>query len=161
MNIYVASSWRNKYQPGVVDTLRKAGHEVYDFRKPREGDRGFSWADIDPEWRKWSLATYREALTDPIAEAGFRSDMEALNWCDAVVGVQPFGRSASLELGWAAGAGKLTVLYLDEGEPELMVKMCDHICLTMDQVLAALARHSAKRNEKTTTEGTEITEEGS
>lgn len=28
--IYVASSWRNTYQPGVVAALREAGHEVYD-----------------------------------------------------------------------------------------------------------------------------------
>ena len=32
--IYVASSWRNKYYANVVDRLRAAGHEVYDFRHP-------------------------------------------------------------------------------------------------------------------------------
>lgn len=32
--IYVASSWRNKYFPEVVDALRAAGHQVYDFCKP-------------------------------------------------------------------------------------------------------------------------------
>jgi hypothetical protein len=31
--IYVASSWRNEYYPEVVEKLREAGHEVYDFRK--------------------------------------------------------------------------------------------------------------------------------
>ena len=30
--IYVASSWRDPYQPEVVAALREAGHEVYDFR---------------------------------------------------------------------------------------------------------------------------------
>lgn len=34
--IYVASSWRNKYQPEVVAALRKAGHKVYDFRNPKD-----------------------------------------------------------------------------------------------------------------------------
>lgn len=29
MKIYVASSWRNLAQPGVVTMLRKTGHEVY------------------------------------------------------------------------------------------------------------------------------------
>lgn len=47
MRIYVASSWRNKIQPSVVVALREAGHEVYDFRNPREGDTGFHWSDID------------------------------------------------------------------------------------------------------------------
>ena len=39
--IYVASSWRNKYQPEVVAALRKAGHEVYDFRNPKDNPGGF------------------------------------------------------------------------------------------------------------------------
>jgi len=43
--IYVASSWRNPYQPEVVAALRKAGHEVYDFRNPEDNPGGFHWAD--------------------------------------------------------------------------------------------------------------------
>lgn len=34
--IYVASSWRNPYQPEVVAALRKTGYEVYDFRNPKD-----------------------------------------------------------------------------------------------------------------------------
>ncbi len=32
MKVYIASSWRNEYQPTVVARLREAGHDVYDFR---------------------------------------------------------------------------------------------------------------------------------
>lgn len=142
MKIYVATSWRNPLQPAVVRELRAVGHDVYDFRSPRPGDNGFHWSEIDPEWKTWTPERYRNCLDHPIAEAGFASDMDALNWCDAVVAVQPFGRSASLELGWAAGAGKLTILMLAEGEPELMVKMCDNICIGMDEVLSCLGRNS-------------------
>ena len=140
MNIYVASSWRNTQQPGVVQCLRVAGHAVYDFRHPREGDNGFHWSEIDPNWQQWTPHRYREALSHPIAERGFQSDMQALHRCDAVVAVQPFGRSASLELGWAAGTGKLTILRLSEGEPELMVKMCTRICTEMSEVVDHLQR---------------------
>jgi len=140
MKVYVASSWRNELQPEVVQTLRHAGHWVYDFRNPRDGDNGFHWSDIDPDWKTWSLERYRKCLDHPIADAGFASDMNALHWCEAVVAVQPFGRSASLELGWACGAGKKTVLLLADGEPELMVKMCDHICLNPSDVLGGLER---------------------
>lgn len=31
MKIYVASSWRNPSQQTVVQALRGAGHDVYDF----------------------------------------------------------------------------------------------------------------------------------
>jgi hypothetical protein len=30
--IYVASSWRNEYQPHVVTLLKAHGMDVYDFR---------------------------------------------------------------------------------------------------------------------------------
>jgi hypothetical protein len=135
MKIYVASSWRNDIQPTVVKSLADAGHDVYDFRHPQIGDNGFRWSDIDEKWQHWTPSQYREYLKDPIAELGFDRDMNALRNCEAVVAVQPFGRSASLELGWAVGAGKMTVLLLAEGEPELMVKMCTHICLTIDEVV--------------------------
>ena len=64
--------------------------------------------------------------------------MTALQDCDALVMVQPYGRSAALELGWAKGAGKRTIVMLADGEPELMLLMADHFCLTLDEVLEAL-----------------------
>ena len=140
MRIYVASSWRNERQPSVVFDLRAAGHEVYDFRNPRAGDQGFHWSEIDKAWQMWDAKTYREALSDPVAEAGFASDFDAMKWADACVLVLPCGRSAHLEAGWFAGQRKqLVILLLGDVEPELMYKMADRICITPDEVLAALA----------------------
>lgn len=138
MKIYVASSWRNERQPEVVRWLRKAGHEVYDFRNPQEGNHGFKWEDVDPDWQRWSMWEYRRRLSHPTAEQGYRLDFEAMQWADAFVGVMPFGRSASMEMGWAAGHGKRTILLLSDGEPELMVKMFDRICCERQEVLDAL-----------------------
>jgi hypothetical protein len=137
VKIYVASSWRNTYQPIVVLALRVAGHEVYDFRNPHDG-YGFQWSSVDPAWQAWTPRRFRECLSHPAAERGFALDMDALRWCDACVLVAPCNRSAHLELGWATGAGKKTVILLEDGEPELMYKMVDHICLDMDEVLEAL-----------------------
>jgi hypothetical protein len=110
VKIYVASSWRNPWQPGVVKLLRKLGHEVYDFREPTPGERGFAWSDIDPDWNDWRPKAYRAALDHPVARNGFRRDIEALNDCDACVMVLPCGSSASLELGIAIGAGAHTAV---------------------------------------------------
>jgi len=106
MKIYVASSWRNVWQPGVVRFLRNLGHDVYDFKNPRPGDTGFSWSEIDQNWKSWSPEQYRTALNHPIARAGYTSDITALEECDACILVQPCGTSAHLELGWACGTGK-------------------------------------------------------
>ncbi len=142
MNIYVASSWRNEIQPHVVSALKRQGYEVYDFRNPKPGNHGFHWSDLDPDWERWTPEKYRSCLGDQVALDGFRLDMDALRWCDAVIAVQPFGVNASLELGWAAGVGKRTILMLAKGEPELMVKMCDYICIGTDEVLAVLEREA-------------------
>jgi hypothetical protein len=136
MRIYVASSWRNERQPVVVQSLREAGFNVYDFRNPAPGDHGFHWSEIDPEWQKWSPEKYRECLDHPIAEAGFQTDFREMLKADAFVGVMPFGRSASFEMGWAAGQECIhTALLLADGEPELMVKMFDAVCCTMAELL--------------------------
>ena len=123
MKIYVASSWRNLLQPGIVVMLRRAGHDVYDFRRPAPGIVGFSWAEIDHEWQSWTPAQYAEALRHPTAIRGHAHDMGALRWCDTCVLVLPSGRSASWEFGWAMGAGRPGyVVMFEPCEPELMYR---------------------------------------
>lgn len=91
---------------------------------------------IDPGWQKWTPAEHREALSLPIAQHGFKRDMDALRECEACVLVLPCGRSAHLELGWAVGAGKKTcVLELEPIEPDLMYAMCDKLCVNFDEIL--------------------------
>jgi hypothetical protein len=143
MKIYVASSWRNDFQQEVVRRLRGEHHEVYDFkaasRDPGAPPGGFHWSDIDPEWKSWKPSIFRDALNHPIAKAGFACDMTALMECEVCVLVLPCGRSAHLEAGYAAGAGKKTIVLLSDGEPELMYRMNTVICCTLDEVVDALA----------------------
>jgi hypothetical protein len=108
MKIYVASSWRNIYQPEVVRIVRAAGHEPYDFRNPGPGAYGFGWSEVDPGWKGWNFARYRAQLNHPRARQGFAADMGALMDADACLLVYPCGKSAHLELGWACGARKRT-----------------------------------------------------
>lgn len=121
-NIYVASSWRNKLQPEIVQQLRTWGHEVYDFRNP-PGRAGFGWSQIDPDWKAWDAKKYREILNHPIAIAGYNSDMKALKECEVCVYVLPCGRSASWEFGYAMGQEKVCyVVQFEPQEPELMFR---------------------------------------
>jgi hypothetical protein len=145
--IYVASSWRNAHQPAVVETLRAAGYQTYDFKNPTVGyhnpdglPHGFQWSEIDPDWRSWTPDAYREALAHPLSERGFKSDFDAMQWADTCVLLWPSGRSAHAEAGWMAGSGRrVYVLAFGENEPELMVKMFTGICLTLGELLDALA----------------------
>jgi hypothetical protein len=140
VKIYVASSWRNALQPAIVHALRRCGHEVYDFKNPKEGDHGFSWKQVMPSYElggKVEPGEYREALKHPIAEAGYASDIGALRWCEAVVYVMPCGRSASWEFGYAMGQGKrgYVVMFSDD-EPDLMFSEAT-ILTDMDELFDA------------------------
>jgi hypothetical protein len=124
MRIYLATSWRNTDQGRALGLLREVGHDVYDFKNPAPGSQGFSWSEIDPNWRKWTADEYRRGLQHPIAERGYGHDIRALRACEACVLLLPSGRSASFELGYAMGNGaKGYVVQIDGGiEPELMYR---------------------------------------
>jgi hypothetical protein len=144
MKIYVASSWRCEFQPEVVLKLRALGHKVYDFRGAGTGwgeiegsDGGFRWSEVDPAWKEWQsdVPRYLRMLDHPRSVEGFNRDMNALRAADACILVNPCGQSAHAELGWAAGAGKLTAAYCPAiREPDLMLKMASHITSSWDSI---------------------------
>lgn len=141
--IYVASSWRNYMQVGVVAALRSVGHEVYDFKNPRPGDNGFSWTDVGmPSYDRATnsdvpVHEYLTGIDHPRAIDGFDSDFHAMEWANTCVLVLPCGRSAHLELGWFVGQGKRTAILLDGADvtPELMYRMVDFIAPTLFDLL--------------------------
>ena len=149
MKIYVASSWRNEFQHHVVEALRKDGHEVYDFKgtgdgwgKNNQGPGGFAWSEVaqpGKDWKQWTVAEFIEALDHPRAEQGFRRDMDALEQSSACVMVMPCGPSASMEMGYACGAGKKVYVYIPAmREPDLMVKMASLVTDDLDLIQSLL-----------------------
>jgi hypothetical protein len=139
VKIYVASSWRNEYQPVAVTRLRQAGHDVYDFK---DAD-GFHWSEIDPNWKRWTIPEYLTALTHPYAQRGFKRDMDALIASEICVYVLPCGRSASLEAGYAIGSGKPTAVWAPEiPEPDLMVKMAELITGQLEDIVTWIGYHA-------------------
>lgn len=147
--IYVASSWRNALQPSVVAALRDNGFGVYDFKNPPAGT-GFAWEEVgldhsNPLDGKPGAADlsdvdeFLSALEHPRSRAGFASDFQAMRRADAIVAVAPCGRSAHLELGWGAGAGRHTAVLLDNPcTPELMYLMVDHLAPSIESLLGWL-----------------------
>ncbi len=148
--VYVASSWRNKYYPGVVEALLVGGIDVYDFRHPAPGNDGFQWSEIDLEWESWTTEQYSEALKDPIAVAGFELDRTALMSASALVLVLPCGRSAHVEAGFAAGFARVHSAGCDQRkvyvyippdepiEPELMYSFFDGITSDLDNLVGMI-----------------------
>ena len=131
MKVYVASSWRNDIYPQVLEVLRQAGHDVYDFR--HQGGADWNPTEMTSE----ELFSF---LDHPRVNSIFRKDMDALEESDAVVCVLPCGRSAHLELGYGIGAGKRTVLLWHDGDaPDIMHKAVDAIVFDVADIPGALA----------------------
>ena len=94
------------------------------------GEGGFSWSEIDPDWKSWpgDIRRYLRGLEHPRAISGFKRDMDALIRAHACILVNPCGQSAHMELGWAVGAGKMTAAWCPGiREPDLMLKMAGHV----------------------------------
>ena len=127
MKLYICSSWRNPYYTPLVTMLRLAGYEIWDWRNPPTGGNGFKWQDVGvtdyKHGDKITVDAWGSALIEPVAMAGFASDLAGMNWCDVGILLHPAGRSAHLEAGWLAGRGKTVhVLCLEKNiEPDLMV----------------------------------------
>lgn len=137
--IYVASSWRNEFYPEVVESLRKAGSDVYDFRNPPSGNGGFKWENVDPNYLDWSPEQYRDNHLCSKADCQFNNDLEAMKSCGKCVLVLPCGRSAHTEAGWFAGKGKKVIAYIPtRQEPELMYKLFDGIACSISELLDLL-----------------------
>ena len=145
--IYAASSWRNDHYYEVIFHLANAGHEVFNFRRPCAGSKGFHWHEIDTNWKNWTPETYRrQVFHAPIANRGFTADLNGMKWADTCVLILPCGRSAHLEAGWFIGQGKPTFIYLHpEGfEPELMYRLVgdeDHVSTSLDHLVTQLGRN--------------------
>lgn len=141
-SVYVASSWRNLYQPAVVAALQAAGLEVYDFRNPGPGETGFAWSSLDEKWKAWSPADWREALKHPIAQRGYANDRHGMDRSECCVLLLPSGRSAHLEAAFMAAQGKpVLTLALEPVEPDLMNLLLgppEHLCVSLDELFDRL-----------------------
>lgn len=131
--IYVASSWQNEYQPQFVQSLRKDGFEVYDFRHPNKESDGFHWSSIDPNWKKWSFKEFIvKGICHQKSADGFLRDISNLDICDVCILLLPCGLSAHLEAGYAAGGNKYLIIYNPPENkkivPELMYMMAQDAC---------------------------------
>ena len=87
------------------------------------------------------ITSFIDSLNRQLAEHQFANDIRAMEGCDACVLLLPCGRSAHTEAGWFAGRGKKVFLYIPEKqEPELMYKLFDSVCCTMNELLEAIEK---------------------
>jgi len=135
MNIYVASSWKNNRISKVVASLRKSGHNIFDFRNPPSQTA----TRFEDDYA--GVPYYSGFLDSDQAIEAFQADFDAMKLADVCILVLPSGRSSHLEAGWFIGRGKKCYILAEQGavkKPELMYGLATSIFTEIQEVLQAL-----------------------
>lgn len=146
--IYISSSWKNLYQPILVDELRARGHQVYDFRHPSGRDDHNVWESVSEKYglgAKYYSGTlsayeYYQMLLDEDCHSRFKDHFDAMNDADTCILLLPCGRSSHIEAGYMSGAGK-RVFVMDTSReviPELMYLALDDYFFDFDELYKAV-----------------------
>lgn len=134
--VYVGGALANEDIVRVTQLLLGKGYDAFSewYTPGREAD---------VLWRDYELAlgfNYRQALQRPAAQNTFRFDRDNIDNCNTFLMVLPCGKSAHLELGYAAGIGKDTLIYMPQ-EPErwdVMYNFAGGIVFNDEELLDAL-----------------------
>lgn len=133
---YLIGSLRNPEIPVLGNWLRGQGVNVFD-------DWHAAGPEADDHWQAYERArgrSYEQALAGAVAQNAFNFDKRHIDASTAAVLVMPAGKSAHLELGYAAGKGKATGILLVE-DPErfdLMYNFADLVTNDRDRLAAFL-----------------------
>jgi hypothetical protein len=117
MKFFIASPWRNK---ASVEELHKAlterGYVAYSFLQ--SGANLMTGESIEEELKTFntSLQNWRE---DPTIKKIFDAELEGLKDSDAVILLEPAGRSSLLEAGAGFGMGKKVFVVGKIEKPEV------------------------------------------
>jgi len=114
MNIYLASSWKNKEKIiSLAKLLRDEGFNVDAFCDISTGRYMFNGNTM--EFSGCNAKTY---LKIPGPQIAFIENKKWLDWCDICILCLPSGNSSHIEGGYAYGRGKSLIIYhLDNSFP--------------------------------------------
>lgn len=114
--IYIASSWKNAGNVrAIAEALRDEGFQVDDFTDPSKGRYVFNWREIEEDVMKLDAVAF---IKDERTQRAFKEDKGKIEWADVLVMVLPAGNSSHLEMGYAAGLGKRTIIFAPDGFPK-------------------------------------------
>ncbi len=146
--IYIASSWKNKFQQQLVEELRKRGHKVYDFKHPYGRNDVPVWESVSVTQNLRSAYVekclkgkdFKRMLLDRQSIKRFEEHFAAMQDADTCILLLPAGRSSHIEAGHMNGMGK-RVFVMDtskEVTPELMYLALDDYFYDFEELYQAV-----------------------
>ena len=135
--VYLMGSLRNENIPVIANEIRALGpYDVFD-------DWFAAGPEADDRWRDYEKGRGHDlvdALDGHSCNHVFSFDKEHIDSSDICILLLPAGRSGHLELGYAVGKGKHTIICLD-GEPErfdVMYRFASRLCRDREALLKYL-----------------------
>jgi hypothetical protein len=123
MKFYIVSPWRNADSvKSLSDAIVAHGHLAHSFL-----DCGANLAtgtSVNDEFKRFSESMV-DWEADSLVKGVFECEMQALRDCDAVILLEPAGRSSLGEAGIAYGLGKSVVLVGLAEHPEVVYLICE------------------------------------
>lgn len=137
-NVYLIGSLRNRHIISLANEIRK--HPEFDVMD--------EWitpgAEADTYWQEYEALrgrTWDEAMRSRGCQNIFTFDRAFMDHADTIVLTMPCGKSAMCELGYAAGMGKNTVIFMNGDKPdryEVMPNFAQHIVHTQEELITLL-----------------------
>jgi len=138
LSIYLIGALANPEIPHIATKLRSEGFDVFD-----------DWWSAGPladsyllDYAKKRNLNYKAALQTYAAKHIFEFDKLHLDRCDTAIMVMKAGKSAHLELGYAAGRGKKTYILFDK-EPsrvDIMYQFANNIFFNVEELIDELKK---------------------
>lgn len=123
--VYVASSLANPHTLTMMEALRLSGHTPLDFTTKSS----FTWEERDPKFADWNSDRTIAEIEAELTFRQFYQNLDQIEDCDTLLLLLPGGLSAHLELGYAAGMRKNTLVVVPVGckfRPETMYLLADY-----------------------------------
>jgi hypothetical protein len=143
MKFFIASPWKNK---SSVEELQKElqdrGYEVYSFLQ--SGANLMTGLSIEEELKQFSESLKNWQNNAQVREI-FESELEGLKGSDAVILLEPAGRSSLLETGAGFGMGKKVFVVGEIEKPEVALLGAAGFYPDISSFLADLNRIAPKQ----------------
>jgi nucleoside 2-deoxyribosyltransferase len=124
MIFFIASPWRNKEAvKALSETLTREGHTAMSFLT--SGANLASGNSVNDELKEFARALVGWE-DDPLVDKIFSSEIEGVKACDALILLEPSGRSSLAEAGIAYGLGKPVILVGRVDRPEMIYHVCKY-----------------------------------
>ena len=123
MKFFIASPWRNKVAvKELEDALILRGHAPWSFLD--DGANLATGEGVMEEFKQFgqSMTNWKD---DSMIGHIFASEMRNLKDCDALILLEPAGRSSLAEAGIAYGMGKRIILIGSVEHPEVVYLICE------------------------------------